>query len=88
MSEIITFSRAGSMFPLTVKIICVFVFINIDDCVGAEVDRVRTSGKTAVVFVRVKNLYCQGFPSSGRAPIKKTGPAFSDTAEFFLDKRD
>src|ERR1044072_8243579 len=64
------------------------MFVDVDDGIGAKVDRIRTRGPTAVVLVRIKHLHGQRFPTAVCAPINKSRPALSDAAKTFFDFGD
>src|SRR4029079_17976909 len=87
-AQIIPFAGTWHVFPRRVSVIGIVVFVNVDDCVSAEVNRIRTGSPTAVVLFGIKHLRGQSFPTTGRSAIEKTCPALPDTAKPFLDLRD
>src|ERR1700754_1345298 len=63
-------------------------FIDVQNGVRAEVDRIGTRGPTAVVLVWIEHLHGHRFPAAGGTAVEKTRPAFADAAETFFDLRD
>src|SRR5262245_11514055 len=88
MAEIVAMTRPRCALPWALRIICIFVFIDVNDRVCPEIDRIRTGGKTAVKHLGIEDLCGQGFPSSGRTAIRETRPPLADPAELLFNMRD
>ena len=84
LTQVIPFPRSGCSLPLAVNIIGILMFIDIDDSVCSEIDRIRTGRVASIVFFRVKYLCGKSLPASSRTPVKKTRPAFAKTSKFSL----
>ena len=67
--------------------ISVLVLVDINDGVGAEVDRVGAGRVAAVVFLGIEDLGCQGFPAAGRAAVEESRPAGAQAAVLLLEIR-
>ena len=82
-------SRARStLMRLAPEDVGVRVLVDVDDGVGAEVDRVRAGGEGAVVLIRVEHLRGERLPAAGRAAVGEARPALPDAAEAPFDRRD
>src|SRR6266545_765884 len=84
MAEIVAESGARRALPLALDVIGVLVFVDVDDRVGAEIDRIGTGRETSVEHIRVEHLRGQRLPSAGRAAVSEARPALPYAAELFL----
>ena len=66
----------------------VFVVVNVDNLVGAEVDRVGAERPAAVEGVGVEDLEGEGDPAAGGAAVGDAGLAVADAAEQLFDVGD
>ena len=66
----------------------VLVLVEVDQAVGAEVDRVGAGGEAAAVFLGVEDLRGQGLPAAGRAAVEEARPPLALAAELLLDVGD
>ncbi len=64
------------------------MFVNVDDGIRAEIDRIGTRDPCAVVLIRIEDLHGHRFPTAGRATVKKARPSFADAAKTLLDLRN
>ena len=77
--------RAAAPQPGAKGAVGVLVLVNIDDRVGAEINRIGAGGKAAVKFLGIEDLGRQGFPAAGRAAVEKPRPAGAEAAVFLLE---
>ena len=75
VSEIVACAGALDGEKGTFVAVSVLVLVDVDDSVGAEVDRVGAGGVAAVIFLGVENLGRQGLPAAGRAAVEESRPA-------------
>src|SRR5688572_6663535 len=87
LSEIISLTGSGYLFPGSIGIVGVVVLVDIDNGVGAKIYRIGTRAPCAVIFVGVKNLSRKRFPAAGGTAIHETGPALADASKLFLNER-
>ena len=64
------------------------VAVNVDRCVGAKIDRIRTGDEDAVVVIGIEHLHRQRFPAAGGTAVDEARPALTDAAKLFLDRGD
>ena len=64
--------------------ICIFIFINIHNRIGPEINGIGACCKATVVIIRIHHLHGQCFPAAGGTAIKKSCPAFANTPEHFF----
>ena len=86
--EVVADRRALDARGLARERVGVLVLVDVDQRVGAEVDRVGAGGEGAVVHVRVEHLRRQCLPAPRRAAVGEARPAGADAAEALLDLRD
>src|ERR1039458_8964215 len=65
----------------------VLVLVEVDQRIGAEVDRIGAGSPGAIKEIGVKNLEGKHAPSAGRAAVKRARPRFADAAELLLNIR-
>ena len=65
----------------------VLVLVDIDDGVGAKIDRIRARCPAAVVVVRIQHLHAERLPPAGRPAVHEARPRLADAAEGLLDVR-
>ena len=66
----------------------VFVLVEIDVGVGAEVDGIGARDERAVVVIGIEHLHGDGFPSAGDAAVDEARPSLADGAELFFERGD
>ena len=87
VTEPVATSGASRAFPILGQVVGVLVLVDVDDRVGAEVDRIGAGREAAVELVRVEDLRRQRLPSPGRPAVGETRPALPDAAEPLFDVR-
>src|SRR5262249_36324655 len=56
MAQVVAITRSRRALPFALYVIVIFVFVDIDDGVGAKITRARESRKTAVEHLRIEHL--------------------------------
>src|SRR5580658_8801425 len=68
-AEVVADRRPLDRDRLTLDGVGIRVLVNVDQRVGAEIDRIGAGGECAVVHVRIEHLGGEGLPAAGRAAI-------------------
>src|SRR5262245_19260985 len=76
--------RPRRALPSANEVIRIFIFVDVDNGVSAEIYGIRTGCKTPVIHIGIEYLCGQGFPSASRTAISKSRPALPEAAELFF----
>ena len=79
---------AATRFHGPSDVVGVLVLVDVDDGVGAKVDRIRAGDPAAVEVVGIEHLHRHRFPAARRPAVHEARPALADAAERLLDFRD
>src|SRR5271165_6963131 len=86
-AQVIAKRRAFDRRGIAGQGVGILVLVEVNDGVGAKVDRIRTCGKRAVVHIRIEDLSGKRLPATGRPAVGKARPSGADGAEAPLDLR-
>ncbi len=88
LSQVVPVGRNFQLFMRAGIIIGIGILVDVRQAIRPKINGVRTGSKTTIVLLRILDLHRQGFPATSGAPVKETGPTFTNTPEFFFDMRD
>ncbi len=86
--EVVAHARPRHARPRPLEPVGVGVLVDVDDGVGAEVDRIRAGDVGAVERVRIEDLRGHRFPAAGRSAVHEARPAGAEAAVLLLEIRD